>query len=125
MGHSRIWDANGYDKSYRDIDAYRREYEKALPWLNIMSSSRAFGQINEEEVESLRAEVQRLKTEKDNRMARTEENLEALQRENVDLKKRIDQIQETRHESDSDLNMLFRDKDVQDLLKRKIKELKL
>jgi integrase len=87
MGHSRVWDSNGYDKSYRDVDAYRREYEKALPWLNIMSSGRPFHQVSEEEVESIRAEVERLRAGRDTQIEELRLGLEELRKMIINLMK--------------------------------------
>jgi integrase len=59
MGHSI--DSLEYNKSFHDVDLYRKEYLKALPLLQVMSSGRPFKMVDEEEVESLRNEVQRLR----------------------------------------------------------------
>lgn len=62
MGH--MIDPLDYNKAWQDEKFYREEYLKALPYLQIMSSGRPFHQIDEEEVESLRAQVHRLEEEK-------------------------------------------------------------
>ena len=59
MGHKI--DKYGYDKAPNDVDFMKKEYLKAAPYLNIMSSDRAFGRADAEEVEALRAEVERMK----------------------------------------------------------------
>jgi integrase len=61
MGH--VVDPLEYDKSYTDEKWVRKEYLKALPWLNILSSGRPYGQVAEDEVESLRSHVQQLQAQ--------------------------------------------------------------
>ncbi|MDQ1281259.1 MAG: hypothetical protein QG670_2524 [Thermoproteota archaeon] len=59
LGH--IIDPLDYNKAWRDKRAYRDEYLKALPYLQIMNSGTPYHQVSEEEVEKLRSEVERLK----------------------------------------------------------------
>jgi integrase len=61
MGHATPSDAYMYDKSYLDEKFVKKEYRKALPFLNIMSGNRAYGQISEDRVAELEAEVDRLR----------------------------------------------------------------
>ena len=61
MGH--VVDPMEYNKAWRDEKWVRQEYMKALPWLNILSSPRAFGQVDEDEVIYLRRRVQELERE--------------------------------------------------------------
>ena len=87
MGHSV--DPLEYNKAVRDEKWARREYRKALPFLNILSSARPFGQIDEDIVESqerkiqdLVAEVARLKSNTDYEALRAEvEELTAFKRQ--------------------------------------------
>ncbi|MDQ1279127.1 MAG: hypothetical protein QG670_387 [Thermoproteota archaeon] len=84
MGHSI--DANEYNKAYRDEKFYRDEYEKALPYLQIISSGRPFHQVSEEEVERLRSEVERLK-KGDN------QDVEGLKRQMAEMEKMMKGMQ--------------------------------
>jgi len=60
MGHQI--DPLEYNKAFRDESWTLREYRKALPMLQIMSSGRPFGMVGEEEIEQLRARVTQLET---------------------------------------------------------------
>jgi hypothetical protein len=69
MGH--VVDPHEYNKAHRDENWTRKEYLKALPMLNIMSSTKPYGQVKEErleeqekELQNLRAEVEKLRNEK-------------------------------------------------------------
>ena len=59
MGH--VVDPLEYNKAFRDEGWVKKEYNKALPLLQIMSSGRPFGQVEEDEVDSLRDEVTTLR----------------------------------------------------------------
>jgi integrase len=85
MGHQV--DSLGYNKSWRDVEFFEAEYRKALPWLNIMSSGRPFHQVSEEEVESLRAEVERLRAGRDAQIEELRRGLEELRKMIIDLMK--------------------------------------
>jgi len=60
MGHQV--DPLLYNKAHRDGAWVRREYRKALPWLEIMSSGRPFGLVEEEEIDLLKKRVSQLET---------------------------------------------------------------
>ena len=62
MGH--VVDPLGYDKSFDDEAYTRKEYEKALPYLNILSQDKAYGLVDEDEIERLRTRIQELEKEK-------------------------------------------------------------
>ena len=59
MGHQ--WDPLGYDKSPDDEKYMVEQYRKAIPWLNLISSGRPFGQVSEDEVDRLRRELEEAK----------------------------------------------------------------
>lgn len=61
LGH-RV-DPLEYDKSFRDVEFYRQQYLGAAPWLNLMSSGRAFKQVAETEVDLLRDQLKRVQEE--------------------------------------------------------------
>jgi hypothetical protein len=77
MGH--VVDPLGYDKSFDDEGWTRKEYLKALPMLQLMSSGRPYGQIAEDELESLREEVTRLRAGKDTEVEALETRVKDLE----------------------------------------------
>lgn len=50
MGHKI--DKLEYDKSFRDVEFYREEYAKALPYLQLISSGAPFGRVEKNEIDS-------------------------------------------------------------------------
>ena len=70
MGHSI--DPLNYDKSFRDVEFYREEYMKAVPFLNLMSSGAAFGLVESKEINKLRRD-------QDNRVTELEAKLERME----------------------------------------------
>ena len=78
MGHSI--DPLNYDKSFRDVEYYKDEYMKAVPYLNLLSSGAAFGRVEKGEVDKLRAEVKQLESEKENRIKTLESRLDHVLR---------------------------------------------
>jgi len=54
MGHTV--DPNDYLRTQNDLNWVAREYRRALPFLNIMSSAKPFDLYDEEEVEAIRDE---------------------------------------------------------------------
>jgi integrase len=94
MGH--VVDPFEYDKSFRDVAFYRREYLKALPHLQIMSSGIPFGRVEQSEVEQLQDAVRA-------------------------LKEQLQEMQTVRRESDDVMNRLFQDQEFQRFIERKLK----
>jgi len=78
MGHTI--DVLQYDKSFRDVEFYRREYLKAAPWFNILSSGRAFRQVSEDEVERLRRELEQAKQGRDDEVQQLRSEVDRLSR---------------------------------------------
>ena len=75
MGH--VVDPLGYrEKSFRDESWVKREYLKALPYLNIISSYRAFGQVEEERVDGLESRIEEMQRGIDELMSLNELNLQ-------------------------------------------------
>jgi len=93
MGH--VIDPLEYNKAYRDVKWARGEYEKALPFLDIMSSGRAFGRVDEDEIKYQERRIKELETqvekqqENDQRIADLEEQLGKTQET---LEKLLDKV---------------------------------
>jgi integrase len=56
MGH--VVDPLGYNKACNDEQWVTKEYRKALPWLNILSSNRPYGLISEDIIEEQEVKIQ-------------------------------------------------------------------
>jgi hypothetical protein len=78
MGHEV--DRLEYNKAYKDERWVSREYEKAEPFLNLLSSPRPFGQVDEDELIYLQRQVKALEQRKDNRVEELEEKVDELTR---------------------------------------------
>ena len=79
MGHTV--DPYEYDKSFRDVAFYQKEYLSALPMFQIISSGSPFGRVNLNEVEGLQTRIRELETElgkRDNALTRVEESLQQV-----------------------------------------------
>ncbi|MFH2109921.1 MAG: hypothetical protein ABIJ47_01535, partial [Candidatus Bathyarchaeota archaeon] len=87
MGHQI--DDLGYDKSFRDVEFYRREYLKAAPYLQIMTGGEAFNMVDAGEVEKLRKKVAELETRppEGEAMQRLQAQLQAQQAVIEDMRK--------------------------------------
>ena len=83
MGHKI--DKLGYDKSFRDVEFYREEYMKAVPYLNLMSSGAAFGRVEKNELDKLRSEVKRLETEKTDELVDMREKMDRMEKMFVEV----------------------------------------
>jgi integrase len=57
MGHREAFDRYGYDKTAQDEDELRKQYAAALPFLNILSETKPFKLVHEDEVTRLRNEL--------------------------------------------------------------------
>jgi integrase len=79
MGHREAFDKYGYDKTALDEDELRKQYEAALPILNILSETRPFKLVHEDMVAKLQRELEEAK----NKLARFddwEQRMIALER---------------------------------------------
>ena len=79
MGH--VVDPLEYNKAFRDENWTKGEYYKALPYLEIMSSDRAFGKADIDEVEALRRrneDLARKLDERDERLTQVEDQIDEL-----------------------------------------------
>ena len=76
MGH--MVDQLEYNKAHRDESWTLSEYRKALPMLQLMTRGEPYGLVESDEVDKLRAEVQRLESEKNDRVSTLETKLEKL-----------------------------------------------
>ena len=63
LGHSI--DPLSYNKAWRDLQFYRQEYVKALPYLQILSSGRPYHLVGEDEVKQLLHEVALIRGKRD------------------------------------------------------------
>jgi hypothetical protein len=70
-------DENEYNKAFRDEAWMREEYRKALPWLNMMSSGRAYHQVSEDRVTELEAKIAEM--EKDRETQRAKDRKEMME----------------------------------------------
>jgi len=83
MGHSI--DKLNYDKSFRDVDYYKEEYQKALPHLNLLSSGAAFGRVDKKELDQLQDELQQAQKGQDKRV-------QELEKRNYELDRKLEEI---------------------------------
>jgi hypothetical protein len=96
MGH--VIDELGYNQAYRDRNWVLKEYHKALPMLNILTSDRPYGKVDESEVDKLRKELNQLREEKQNKESQDRELWEivkALKDEVSNLKKQLEEKPKT------------------------------
>ena len=96
MGHQV--DPLEYNKAFRDEAWTLKEYKRALPMLQLMSSGRPFGQVEEYEVETLSARVKELedKIEKDKKLKDganiRDERLDRMDKDIGDIQKTLNEI---------------------------------
>jgi integrase len=88
MGH--VVDKDGYNKAHQDEAWVRKEYRKALRYLNIMTSGAPYGLVEEDEIERLRREhreeIDALRKEKTLDMADIEAFVESKLNEFINRK---------------------------------------
>jgi len=89
MGHTQAFDKFGYDKIYRDRRFTEREYRKALPWLQILSSSRPFGKVDEDEMEALRRKVRELEAGRDRELDELRRRLDGQEKINEEIRQQL------------------------------------
>jgi len=78
MGHKV--DSLEYNKAFRDESWTRGEYAKALPLLQLLSSGRPYGQIDEDELEKRDIEIENLQ----NRIKKLDAQLEVERRNKIE-----------------------------------------
>lgn len=76
MGHSI--DKLEYDKSFRDVEAYRSEYEKALPFLQLWSRGEPYGLVEKSEINRIEKTQQQEMNELKAKLERMEKALAAI-----------------------------------------------
>jgi hypothetical protein len=103
MGHKG--DPLAYNKAYRDEDWTRGEYSKALPYLEIMSSGRPFGQVEEDEIINLQEKVKDLE-------ARLERSTRELYLERVEAQRDLAEHQEDISRVKTELKRLFAEVEI-------------
>ena len=81
MGHFAKVDPLNYDKSYKNEDFMKKEYLKALPMLQIMSSGKPFGQVDEGVVETQQRRIEDLESELDRLRVGRNSEVEVLREE--------------------------------------------
>jgi len=90
MGHFARVDPLEYDKTYKNESFMRKEYEKALSMLQIMTSGRPFGQVDEDEVSKLNSQIQGLEAE----VAHYKAEIDRLRREQGGFNERLERMSE-------------------------------
>jgi len=89
MGHAG--DPLGYDKAYRDEKWVQGEYMKAMPFLNVLTNDRAFGKIDEDEIEKLNARIQELEAGESSEMQTLTKRLDEQEKVLKLLMKRLEE----------------------------------
>jgi integrase len=103
MGH--VVDKLEYNKACRDEKWVRGEYRKALPMLQIMSSGRPFGQVEEDEIINLQEKVKDLE-------ARLERSTRELYLERVEAQRDLAEHQEDISRVKTELKRLFAEVEI-------------
>jgi len=89
-------DPNEYNQAHRDKTWVWREYRRAMPKLNLLSSSEPYGLIESIEVEQLKKELEQAKKGQNTEIARLEKKLEQTRQEQLTLMKKITQLIENK-----------------------------
>ncbi len=104
MGH--VVDPLGYQKAANDESWTLSQYEVASPWLNILSSERAYGLVDESEIKRLERKMEEQKSELDRlkQLESTVENFlqrerEATERANIFARQKIREYEEKGYKS--------------------------
>jgi integrase len=84
MGHEV--DPLDYNQAFRDEDWTRKEYLKALPMLQIISSGKPFGQVQEDEVVHLNGRIKDLEAEVDQLRSNKNTEVASLRRDVAELR---------------------------------------
>ncbi len=103
MGH--IVDPLEYNKAHYDRKWVRKEYLNALPMLQIMSSGRPFGQVEEDEIINLQEKVKDLE-------ARLERSTRELYLERVEAQRDLAEHQEDISRVKTELKRLFAEVEI-------------
>ena len=90
LGHQV--DKNDYDKYCNDEVAVRIQYRKALPYLNVMTSNKALGLYDEEEVEAIRDENKKRIDDLEAKLNRTIEDMKKYDAEMKERQRKADLI---------------------------------
>ena len=89
MGHDI--DPLNYDKSSVDVDFYRDAYVQAEDMLNLMSSDRAYGKVDIDQVKKQAIEIEELKTTIQ-RLQNGQGDVESLRAENREIRAQMQEI---------------------------------
>lgn len=86
LGHTI--DPLEYDKSFRQVDAYRAAYLHSLPWLNVISGTRAYRLVEEDEVIALRQKLEEKRRADDEEIRKI---VQGMQEEILKLRRQVEE----------------------------------
>jgi len=84
MGHVDAFDKYGYDKTYRDERDLREKYRAALPYLNLINDSAAYGLVDKTEYENTR--MRELEAENEELKRKMQQDKDSLRAELEELR---------------------------------------